>query len=154
MATESLFTMLMTKKPGNFAEQIVYEDDKVMAFLDKFPMVQGHTLVVPKKQIERVHEMDEETAAAVGVALMKVAAAVVKATGSDTYNVLNNSGPDAGQEVPHVHFHIIPRCKEDYTASWVSSIEKTRAPGNTKPNKLPDDEFTGEIKTLRDKIRG
>mmetsp|Transcript_13342 Transcript_13342/g.30900 ORF Transcript_13342/g.30900 Transcript_13342/m.30900 type:complete len:154 (-) Transcript_13342:285-746(-) len=152
--TDSLFTMLMTKKPGNFAEQIVYEDDKVMAFLDKFPMVQGHTLVVPKKQVERVHEMDEETAAAVGVALLKVASKVVKATGSDTYNIMNNTGADAGQEVPHVHFHIIPRCKEDYTASWAASIEKTRHELNKKPAKLPDDDFTGALKDLRDKIRG
>ena len=78
---DSLFTMLMTKKPGNFAEQvrglvswtrgsvpawgrvltatdqIVFEDSQVIAFLDKFPQVPGHTLVVPKQQVEKLHEL-------------------------------------------------------------------------------------------------
>lgn len=47
--------------------QIVYEDDKVVAFLDKFPQVPGHTLVVPKEQVEKVHDMKPESAAAVGM---------------------------------------------------------------------------------------
>mmetsp|Transcript_32225 Transcript_32225/g.75945 ORF Transcript_32225/g.75945 Transcript_32225/m.75945 type:complete len:155 (-) Transcript_32225:97-561(-) len=152
--SDSLFTMLMTKKPGNFAEQIVYEDDKVMAFLDKFPQVPGHTLVVPKVQVEKVHELNEETAAAVGIAVAKVAAKVVEATGTDQYNIMVNNGKDSGQEVPHVHFHIIPRKAGDYSASWAKSIEQTRTAANPRPDKLPDDgEFTGDLKAIRDKIR-
>ena len=81
------------------APQIVYEDEKVIAFLDKFPMVPGHTLVVPKEQVVKVHEMSPETSAAVGVALSKVAAKVVEATGKDNYNVLVNNGKESGQEV-------------------------------------------------------
>mmetsp|Transcript_5171 Transcript_5171/g.13017 ORF Transcript_5171/g.13017 Transcript_5171/m.13017 type:complete len:166 (+) Transcript_5171:87-584(+) len=150
---DSLFTMLMTKKPGNFEEQVVYEDEHIMAFLDKFPQAPGHTLVVPKKQVEKVHELDEETAAALGMAVQKVAAQVVKATGTDQYNIICNSGKDSGQEVPHVHYHIIPRRAGDYSQSWMKSIEATRADSNAKPEKLPDDLFTGELKELRDAMR-
>ncbi|EKX47754.1 hypothetical protein GUITHDRAFT_93798 [Guillardia theta CCMP2712] len=152
--SESLFSMLMRVRPGNFPEQIVYEDEKVMAFLDKFPQVDGHTLVVPKEQVEKVHEMSGETAAAVGAALSKVAAKVVAATGCADYNVICNNGKISGQEVPHVHFHIIPRREGDYTSSWAKSIEENRATGNPRPEKLPDEgAFTGKLATMRDAIR-
>ena len=54
-----------------------------------------------------------------------------------------------------MHFHIIPRTAGDYSQSWAKSIEATRTTANQKPPKLPDaGEFEGELKTLRDKIRG
>uniref|UniRef100_A0A7S0QQB7 HIT domain-containing protein n=1 Tax=Cryptomonas curvata TaxID=233186 RepID=A0A7S0QQB7_9CRYP len=155
MATKSLFSMLINDRPGNFSEQVVYEDELVVAFLDKFPAVPGHTLVVPREQVEKIHELSPETASALGLALAKVAAKVVEATGTNQYNVLVNNGADSGQEIPHVHFHIIPRTAGDYSQSWAKSIESTRTAANPKPAKLPDNgEFDGDLKTLRDKIRG
>jgi len=70
--------------------------------------------------------------------------------------VLVNNGKESGQEVPHVHFHIIPRTEGDYTQGWAKSIEATRDAGtNPKPDKLPDEgEFTGDLAALRNKIRG
>jgi histidine triad (HIT) family protein len=65
--------------------------------------------VVPKEERAKLHELGEESAAALGRALRKVAAAVVRATGCADYNVLQNNGAAAHQAVMHVHFHVIPK---------------------------------------------
>ena len=87
----------------------VYEDEHVIAFLDIGPLSRGHVLVVPKEERAKLHELGEESAAALGRALRKVAAAVVRATGCADYNVLQNNGAAAHQAVMHVHFHVIPK---------------------------------------------
>ncbi len=86
----------------------VYEDEHVLAFLDVAPLSKGHTLLIPKQTASSLHELSEESSAALGVALVKVAKAVVKATGANAYNILQNNGKLAHQAVFHVHFHIIP----------------------------------------------
>ncbi len=87
----------------------VYEDAHVLAFLDINPLSRGHTLVIPKEEVAYLHELSEESAAAIGRALPRIARAVVKATGVEHYNVLQNNGAPAHQAVFHVHFHIIPK---------------------------------------------
>lgn len=91
----------------------VYEDAHVFAFLDIGPLAEGHTLVVPKRDVARLEQLTPEEAGAVGRALPVIARAVLAATGAPAYNVLQNNGEAAGQEVPHVHFHIIPRAAGD-----------------------------------------
>lgn len=90
----------------------VYEDEHVLAFLDIGPLSPGHTLVIPKERKAHLHELSDESAAAVGRALPRVARAVLAATGAEHYNVLQNNGAPAHQAVSHVHFHIIPRVGE------------------------------------------
>lgn len=90
----------------------VYEDEHVLAFLDVNPLSEGHTLVIPKERRERLDELSDEQAAAIGRVLPRLARAVVKATGASAYNVLQNNGVEAHQAVMHVHFHIIPRLGE------------------------------------------
>lgn len=87
----------------------VYEDDHVLAFLDIGPLSRGHTLVIPKERKAHLHELSDESAAALGRVLPRIARAVVSATGASHYNVLQNNGSTAGQVVMHVHFHVIPR---------------------------------------------
>jgi len=87
----------------------VYEDDKVIAFLDINPVSEGHTLVVPKEPAETVDQLSDDSAAAVGRALPRIARAVLAATGARAFNILQNNGPEAHQAVFHVHFHIIPK---------------------------------------------
>jgi histidine triad (HIT) family protein len=87
----------------------VYEDQHVLAFLDVGPLSRGHTLVVPKEHATHLHELSAEASAAVGRVLPRLCSAVAKAAGTDTYNVLVNTGREAGQAVMHVHFHIIPK---------------------------------------------
>lgn len=87
----------------------VYEDDRVFAFLDINPLSPGHTLVIPKEPAETLDTLSDESAAAVGRVLPRIARAVMAATGTREYNVLQNNGGGAHQAVMHVHFHIIPK---------------------------------------------
>lgn len=91
----------------------VYEDDRVLAFLDIGPLSRGHTLVIPKRRADTLDRMDPDDAAALGRALPTVARAVLEATGAKAFNVLQNNGRAAHQEVAWVHFHIIPRYEGD-----------------------------------------
>jgi len=81
----------------------------VLAFLDIGPLSTGHTLVIPRERAARLHELSDEAAAALGRVLPRLCRAVVAATGSEDYNVLQNNGAPAHQAVFHVHFHIIPK---------------------------------------------
>ncbi|OFZ56447.1 MAG: diadenosine tetraphosphate hydrolase [Bdellovibrionales bacterium RIFOXYC1_FULL_54_43] len=87
----------------------IYEDDRVLAFLDVQPLSQGHTLVVPKEPAETLDQLSDESAAAIGRVLPRISRAVMKATGCSEYNILQNNGTGAHQAVFHVHFHIIPK---------------------------------------------
>lgn len=94
---------------GEIPSYKVYEDEHTFAFLDINPISRGHTLVIPRKRWERVEQLPADVAAALGKALPVVARAVMQATGASSYNVLANVGKPAGQIIPHVHFHIIPK---------------------------------------------
>ncbi len=87
----------------------MFEDSHVLAFLDIGPLSAGHTLLVPKEERTHLHELSTGSAQALGAALPLVCRAVLRATGATAYNVLQNNGALAHQEVPHVHFHIIPK---------------------------------------------
>jgi histidine triad (HIT) family protein len=87
----------------------VYEDDRVLSFLDISPLSHGHTLVIPKEPAVTLEQLSDESAAAIGRALPRICRAVLAATGATAYNVLQNNGSAAHQVVMHVHFHIIPK---------------------------------------------
>ncbi len=97
---------------GEIPCQRVYEDEHVLAFLDIQPLAPGHTLVIPKERKAQLHELGDESAAALGRVLPRIARAVLAATGAQAYNVLQNNGAAAHQAVFHVHFHVIPRLGE------------------------------------------
>ena len=98
----------------------VYEDDKVLAFLDINPLSEGHTLVVPKEAAESMDCLSDESAAALGRVLPRLCRAVIAATGVSEYNVLENNGAGAHQAIAHVHFHIIPKpnSRDGLTIGW------------------------------------
>ena len=89
----------------------IYEDDKSYAFLDVHPAAEGHTLVIPKIHYETMDEMDEESAKAVMKTTQKIGKVMLNL--NEGYNVNQNNKGAAGQLVPHVHYHIIPRNKGD-----------------------------------------
>lgn len=94
---------------GEIPAHKVYEDDRILAFLDVGPLSQGHTLVIPKEEAATLDKLSDESAAAIGRVLPRLCRAVMQATGATAYNILQNNGAAAHQAVFHVHFHIIPR---------------------------------------------
>ena len=116
---------------GEIPSHKVYEDDHVFAFLDIGPLARGHTLVVPRESVATLDQLGDEAAAAIGRALPRICRAIAQVTGAEAYNVLQNNGAAAGQEVPHVHFHIIPR----FPGESLAGVGIT-----WKPGKLEDGE--------------
>eukprot|EP01108_Squamamoeba_japonica_P006583 TRINITY_DN5379_c0_g1_i1.p2 TRINITY_DN5379_c0_g1~~TRINITY_DN5379_c0_g1_i1.p2 ORF type:complete len:170 (-),score=45.65 TRINITY_DN5379_c0_g1_i1:18-527(-) len=101
----------------------ISESATTIAFLDIFPTSPGHSLIIPKYCAEKLHQLPAEQAADLGSELIKVAKAVMTATGCEDYNVLQNNGEAAHQVVKHVHFHVIPKpsAKQGLGVSWPSA---------------------------------
>ena len=92
---------------GDIPSTKVYEDEKVLAFRDIAPMAPTHILVIPKEHIGSVAEVTAENAQIVAH-IFTVIPAIAKAEGLEGgYRVVSNCGPDAGQTVHHLHFHIL-----------------------------------------------
>ena len=104
--SDSVFGMIIR---GEIPCHKVYEDDRVLAFLDINPLSHGHTLVIPKEPAQTLDALSEESAAALGRVLPRICRAVIAVTGVKEYNVLENNGSGAHQAIAHVHFHIIPK---------------------------------------------
>ena len=94
---------------GELPAHRVYEDEHVLAFLDVFPLSEGHTLVIPKQEAETLDCLSDEASAAVGRVLPRLCRAIVAATGCPSYTVIQKNGTASQQVVMHVHFHIIPK---------------------------------------------
>lgn len=105
--------------------RIIDQNDRAIAFLDSFPLSAGHTLIVPKSHYSKVQDMDREYSSDVFNLLWKVSGAVEKAAGVNASTIAIHNGREAGQEVPHVHVHIIPRSFRD-GAGPVHSMFKER----------------------------
>ena len=103
---ETIFSKILR---GEIPCHEVYQDEHVLAFLDIGPLSKGHVLVIPKEEVATLAELSDEASAAIGRVLPRLCRAVMKVSGTDQYNVLQNNGPRAHQAVFHVHFHIIPQ---------------------------------------------
>ena len=88
---------------------ILYEDEFHIAFLDKYPIDVGHSLVLPKKHNERITDMDSKSVGNLFSIVPKIANAILLATDADAFSLGQNNGRAAKQIIPHVHVHIIPR---------------------------------------------
>jgi len=98
---------------GEVPSHTVHEDDETVAFLDANPLARGHTVVVPRDHHERIADMPRETAEAVFGTIHDLVPAVQDAVGAEGVNVGFNDGEVAGQVVPHVHGHVVPRFEGD-----------------------------------------
>ncbi|KAJ2889498.1 Adenosine 5'-monophosphoramidase [Coemansia aciculifera] len=94
---------------GEIPSVKLLETATTFAFLDIGPLSEGHALVVPKFHAEKMHQLPDEFLAD----SMPVAKKIATALGVDNYNILQNNGRLAHQEVPHVHFHVIPKPSAD-----------------------------------------
>jgi histidine triad (HIT) family protein len=103
---ETIFSKILR---GEIPCHKVYEDELVFAFLDIGPLSPGHTLVIPKQAVATLDQLSDESAAAIGRVLPRLSRAILAATQTTEFNVLQNNGAGAHQAVFHVHFHIIPK---------------------------------------------
>ena len=136
--TDCIFCKIVKKE---IPAHIVYEDKKTLAFLDiaSASPKGGHTLVLPKNHYELVSEISEEDSKAVMLTIQKLSKALLQF--SEGLNIIQNNKKVAGQLVPHVHFHLIPRFEDDGI-----TLEKWF------PHKFPNhngmDKITEKIKSL------
>ena len=115
------------KSDGHF----LYEDDSHIAILDKYPIDDGHTLVIPKKHHERITDMDSKDVGKIFSLVPKIAKAVLIGAGADAFSLSQNNGKAAKQIIPHVHIHIIPRYNNKGTV-WTK-------------RQIPTDEILSEL---------
>jgi histidine triad (HIT) family protein len=122
---------------GEIPSAKVYENGKILAFLDINPVNPGHTLVIPKTHYANLVETPEDVLDEMIRAVKKIASAILQATGAEGFNLGVNNGKPAGQLILHTHFHIMPRRAGDGLKHW---------PG--KPYR------EGEMAEVAEKIRG
>ena len=92
---------------------VVYEDEQVMVFMDIGPIIKGHVLVIPKKHYDPVTATPDDILAKLHITAKRIAEAQMNVLGADGVNIMQNNGKASGQEVPHIHVHVIPRFDDD-----------------------------------------
>ena len=98
---------------GKIPAKVIVQNEKAMALLDAFPLAAGHSLVIPKSHYAKVQQMRKQDAMAVFEIVWKLAGAVETGSEVNASTIAIHNGSEAGQEVPHVHVHIVPRKKGD-----------------------------------------
>lgn len=125
---------------GEISARVIMQNEKAMALLDAFPLAACHTLVIPKSHYAKVQQMSEQDSVAMFGMVWKLAGAVETASQVNASTIAIHNGSDAGQEVPHVHVHIVPRKTSD-GAGAIHSMFKI------KPKLSPQD-----MDSLRNRI--
>ncbi len=121
MSELSIFSKIIR---GDIPAHKIYQDDRTLAFLDIHPAVEGHTLVVPKAQVDRLEDLPDEEYAALLQTVRKVMRRVVDVYGPEYRACLRLEGFD----VPHAHIHVIPcRTAADFEARGDSKAEPDHA---------------------------
>ncbi len=124
---------------GNIPSRKIEETSKSLAFLDAFPLTKGHTLIIPKAHYSKIQEMTKDDTSDL-FELARVVTRKIESLYPSSLIAIHN-GKESGQEVPHVHIHLIPRSTSD-KAGPVHSLFANRP-------KLSDTEFDEIAKTIR-----
>lgn len=98
----------------------VYEDEHALVFMDVARDVDGHMVAIPKEHVGSILDCDEETLRRLMRAIKAVSCRCVSDCGYEGVNLLHASGESAGQSIPHLHFHLIPRKRNDGIDAWPS----------------------------------
>ncbi|MBI5147617.1 MAG: HIT family protein [Parcubacteria group bacterium] len=107
---ECLFCKIANKE---IRDNVVYEDEKTVAFLDINPRADGHTMVISRVHSNNILDLDDKETAPLFLTLKRVTAMIDKALKPDGFTIGINHGSSAGQAVDHLHIHVIPRWKND-----------------------------------------
>lgn len=116
MSSDCIFCKIAA---GEMPSYTIYEDEDFRVFLDRFPSSLGHTVIIPKKHIENIYELDDKTAQGIMPMAVKIAGLLQEVLKCSGINLLQNNGKAAGQSVFHYHVHLIPRYEgDDVTVKW------------------------------------
>jgi|TARA_Y100000590_G_scaffold82593_1_gene92036 histidine triad (HIT) family protein len=121
---------------GKLQSHVIYDDDDCLAILDKYPIDNGHSLIITRQHYEKITDMSIDDVSRLFSKVPKIINAIIKATGADAFSIAQNNGKSAKQIIPHVHIHLIPRYNATGTL-W------------TKRKIMSDD----ELKQLAEKIK-
>ena len=127
---------------GEIPAYKVYEDERTLAFLDINPSALGHTLIIPKVHEGQVEGLSREYSSALFDTMHKLVGRIQSAADAPSSTIGVNNGPESGQEIPHVHIHIIPRSRGD-RGGIIQGIASSGG--------RPDDD---ELSRIVEKIRG
>lgn len=98
---------------GTVSVRTVIQNEKAMAFLDAFPLTSGHTLVIPKLHYSKIQDMSKEDVMATFEIVWRTVRAVEIGSDANASIIAIHNGREAGQEIPHIHVHIVPRKRGD-----------------------------------------
>lgn len=98
---------------GEIPATVLYEDEDVLVFMDIGPIIKGHALVIPKKHYDPVTETPDTILTRLHLTAKRIAQAQMNGLGAEGVNIVQNNGTAAGQVVPHIHVHVIPRFSDD-----------------------------------------
>ncbi len=104
MAEKTIFKRIID---GEVPARIVYQDDRCLAFHDVAPQAPTHVIVIPKKEIRSIDQLSDDDAALVGHMIIVIRNLARQLQLDRGYRVVVNCGPDAGQSVDHLHFHLL-----------------------------------------------
>ena len=117
---DCIFCKIISKE---IPTKILYEDDDTISFLDAFPVAKGHTLVIPKTHHTKIQDLPFDINQKLFDTVHKMTSKVDSLEGSTLIAIHN--GKESGQEIPHVHVHLIPRSNDD-SAGPVHSMFKDK----------------------------
>lgn len=120
---DSIFTKIIN---GEIPSHKIYEDDSTLAFLDIFPASEGHTLVIPKRQVEFIWDLEEADYEALMASVQKVGHRLREVTGKKYVGTFVE-----GTDVPHAHVHVIPfESSHDFKSALLASDRTAREPNH------------------------
>ena len=88
---------------------MIYDDDDCLVILDKYPIDNGHSLIITRQHYEKITDMNTSDVSKLFSKIPKIVNAIIEGTSADAFSIAQNNGKAAKQIVPHVHIHIIPR---------------------------------------------
>lgn len=125
---ECLFCKIVKKE---IPAEVIYDDANFLCFLDINPRNPGHALVIPKKHYETIMDMPEGEVGDLMLMVRKIAAAIKETMKADGISVGQSNGRAAGQVIPHVHFHVIPRYLSEGPPGLESIVPVKKLPPET-----------------------
>lgn len=131
--------------PEVIGYQSFYEGELILALCTHKPVLPGHCLIIPKRHVERFEMLTDSEILEIGQVIRKVNQAVMQEFQTISYLLLQKNGQEAGQTVPHVHFHYIPRKEGDDSA--ISFMLKMLIANLKKP--LQSDEMEGNVQKIK-----